>query len=151
MGIKNGAKSVPSSYPCAHPPDLWFGQPLPKDPETAPAGARTPSFPAGTDPMAELSPDFVADDLSQRRADVLWKIRFSKAPWPFLLFGLEAQARPDRHMPLRSADYRIRGQQETIRKAQVGPNGEVAPSLQVVLYNRESGCDPADPARACSA
>ena len=85
--------------------------------------------------LEKLSPEFVGDDLVQRRADILWKIRFGQEPWPYLLFQAEAQSSPHRLMAMRTAEYRLRAFQEMVRGGHVGPKGELPPGLELVLYN----------------
>ena len=96
-----------------------------------PAWARALDFST----LEKLSPEFVGDDLAQRRADILWKVRFGKEAWPYLLFQAEAQSSPHRRMAMRTAEYRLRAFQEMVREGHVGPNGELPPGLELVLYN----------------
>ena len=96
-----------------------------------PAWARALDFST----LERLSPEFVGDDLAQRRADILWKVRCGRDPWPYLLFQAEAQSSPHRLMAMRTAEYRLRAFQEMVREGHVGPNGELPPGLELVLYN----------------
>lgn len=96
-----------------------------------PAWARALDFST----LERLSPEFVDDDLAQRRADILWKVRFGRESWPYLLFQAEAQSSPHHLMAMRTAEYRLRAFQEMVREGHVGPNGELPPGLELVLYN----------------
>ena len=78
------------------------------------------------DSLEKLPTDFTSDDLRQRQADTVWRIRF-RAEWLYVLVLLEFQSTEDRYMALRILVYTALLHQDLIRRGAVGPHG-VAPA-----------------------
>ena len=86
------------------------------------------------DSLEKLPTDFTSDDLRQRHADTVWRIRF-RAEWLYVLVLLEFQSTEDRYMALRILVYTALLHQDLIRRGAVGPHGLLPPVLPIVLYN----------------
>ena len=86
--------------------------------------------------LVRLPASFVAEDLGQRHADMLWKVRFTGGTWLYLLVLLEFQSTVVSDMAMRMLDYTVRALRAVGRKDR-GPNGEYPPLLPVVVYNGE--------------
>ena len=84
--------------------------------------------------LERLPASFVTERLSQRLADMLWRVRTHDAGWLYLLVLLEFQSTVDRRMALRMTDYAVRILR-ALDKDDLGPGGEHPPILPVVVYN----------------
>ena len=86
------------------------------------------------DSLEKLPAEFTSDDLRQRRADAVWRIRF-RGEWLYVLVLLEFQSTEDRYMALRILVYTGLLHQDLIRRGATGPHGVLPPVLPIVLYN----------------
>ena len=82
----------------------------------------------------KLPPEFVSDDLHQRRGDTLWRVRFRDGTWLYSVVLLESQPTVDRYMAVRMLVYTGLLYQDLIRRGDLGPGGELPPVLSAVLY-----------------
>ena len=85
--------------------------------------------------LEKLPAEYVSDDLRQRHGDVVWRVRFRKETWPYLLVMLEFQSTVDPYMAVRILVYTGLLYQALIRRDALGPDGRLPPVLPVVLYN----------------
>src|SRR4029079_9522819 len=79
--------------------------------------------------------DFVGDDLSERRSDVVWRLRWAdgRRDWFYLL--LEFQSSPQPFMALRLVVYAGLLLQRLIRTGRLKASRGLPAVLSVVLYN----------------
>lgn len=83
----------------------------------------------------ELMPcAFVADNLSQRHADMLWRVKVDDE-WVYLCLLLEFQSSVDPYMAVRMVNYISLAYQRLIRSGAVLDDRRLPPVLPVVLYN----------------
>ena len=85
--------------------------------------------------LEKLPAEYVSDDLRQRHGDVVWRVRFHKETWLYLLVMLEFQSTVDPYMAVRTLVYTGLLYQDLIRRDALGPDGRLPPVLPVVLYN----------------
>ncbi len=85
--------------------------------------------------LEKLPAEYVSDDLRQRHGDMVWRVRFQKETWLYLLVMLEFQSTADPYMAVRILVYTGLLYQDLIRREALGPDGRLPPVLPVVLYN----------------
>ena len=85
--------------------------------------------------LEKIPAEYVSDDLRQRHGDVVWRVRFQKETWLYLLVMLEFQSTADPYMAVRILVYTGLLYQDLIRRDALGPDGRLPPVLPVVLYN----------------
>ena len=86
--------------------------------------------------LERLPASFVTENLGQRHADMLWRIRTTDAEWLYLMVLLEFQSTIDRRMALRMTDYTVRVLRG-LGRDELGPRNEYPVVLPVVVYNGE--------------
>ena len=85
--------------------------------------------------LEKLPAEYVSDDLRQRHGDVVWRVRFHKKTWLYLLVMLEFQSTVDPYMAVRTLVYTGLLYQDLIRRGALDNDGRLPPVLPVVLYN----------------
>ena len=90
------------------------------------------------DTLEQVPTEYVSDDLSQRRSDMVWRVRIrsgGSGEWLYLLVLLEFQSTIDRRMALRILSYTAQTYEKLLRGKQVPAGGKLPPVLPVVVYN----------------
>ena len=86
------------------------------------------------DTLTPLPASFVGEDLRQRHADLVWRVRFRDEDWLYLVLLLEFQATVDPAMAVRMLAYTAMALQRLVADG-VLSDGALPSILPVVLYN----------------
>ena len=81
------------------------------------------------------SGDYVADNLSQRHNDIVWRIHWKEQKWLYLVLLLEFQSKQDPWMPLRMLSYTSLLLLKLVETRKVFPHHPLPAVLPIVLYN----------------
>ena len=88
------------------------------------------------DTLESAATVFVADELRERRSDIIWRLRWRGSTWLYIYVLLEFQSQVDRLMPIRLLAYVALLYQDLDKAGQLQA-GLLPPVLPVVLYNGE--------------
>ena len=81
------------------------------------------------------SGDYVADNLSQRHNDIVWRIHWKEQKWLYLVLLLEFQSKQDPWMPLRMLSYTSLLLLKLVETRKVLPHHPLPDVFPIVLYN----------------
>ena len=84
--------------------------------------------------LEKVPGSYVADDLRQRSADVVWRVKTGE-DWLYLYLLIEFQSAVDPFMAVRMLVYVGLLYQDLIRRQEVTPGRPLPPVLPIVLYN----------------
>ena len=87
------------------------------------------------DTLTPLPASFVGEDLRQRHADLVWRVRFRDEDWLYLVLLLEFQATVDPAMAVRMLAYTAMALQRLVADGVLSEHGALPSILPVVLYN----------------
>ncbi len=87
------------------------------------------------DTLTPLPASFVGEDLRQRHADLVWRVRFRDEDWLYLVLLLEFQATVDPAMAVRMLAYTAMVLQRLVADGVLSEHGALPSILPVVLYN----------------
>ena len=81
------------------------------------------------------SGSYVADDLSQRHNDIVWRIHWKEQKWLYLVLLLEFQSKQDPWMPLRMLSYTSLLLLKLVETKKILPHHPLPDVFPIVLYN----------------
>ncbi|OUO53639.1 hypothetical protein B5F76_05130 [Desulfovibrio sp. An276] len=81
------------------------------------------------------SGDYVADNLSQRHNDIVWRIHWKEQKWLYLVLLLEFQSKQDPWMPLRMLSYTSLLLLKLVETKKILPHHPLPDVFPIVLYN----------------
>lgn len=84
--------------------------------------------------LERVSESFVSEDLTEREADMIWRVRW-KQQWLYLYLLIEFQSTVDKFMAVRCMTYIGLLYQSIIKNKQLTPQHLLPPVFPLVLYN----------------
>ena len=87
--------------------------------------------------LERLGTSFISDQLDQRHADLVWRVRHGPN-WLYVLILLEFQSTEDHYMAVRIGAYVHLLYQDLIRTGYIENGAKLPPLIPIVLYNGQS-------------